>query len=230
MRRGSRASGSPARARPRRTVRTPTWSVDQFRPLADYAPYAAHVLVVELFFQIALAANLISAERASNRIDIAYLCYLPFSMVFVSSDKLHRRCTPMFLRKNQEFVWGPDLKVDLGRLDIEFAKLPAEELEKGLMKFARIPLGEPSDLLVGIWDRHVPGWRRREEVPTPMEPEAEKKLVKHLRQFTDAPADDSGITANTDAMDQLAIQRFVPKRKGKWWLLPKDLKVEDNDK
>ena len=62
-----------------------------------------------------------------------------------------------------------------------------------------------------------------------MEPEAQKKLVKHLRQFTDAPADESAITADTDAMDQLAIQRLVPKRKGKWWLLPKDLKVDGND-
>lgn len=205
------------------------WSVDQFRPLADYAPYAAHVLVVELFFQIALAANLISAERASNRIDIAYLCYLPFSMVFVSGDKLHRKCAPVFLRKNQEFVWGPDLKADLSRLDREFCKLPAEELEKGLMKFARIPLGEPSDLLVGLWDRHTPGWRRREGVPTPIEPEAQKKLVKDLRQFTDAPADESAITADPDDLDQLAIQRLVPKRKGKWWLLPRDLKVDEED-
>ena len=80
------------------------WSIDQFRPLAEYSPYAAHVLVVELFFQIALAANLISAERPSNRIDVAYLCYLPFSTVFISSDKVHRKCAPVFLRNNQEFV------------------------------------------------------------------------------------------------------------------------------
>lgn len=62
------------------------WSFDQYRPLADYASFAAHVLAVELFFQIALGANLISAERASNRIDISYLFYLPFCMVFVSGD------------------------------------------------------------------------------------------------------------------------------------------------
>jgi hypothetical protein len=63
-------------------------------PMVAYAPYAAYVLTVEVFFQIALAASLISRARPSNRIDIAYLFYLPFAMVFISSDRLHARCTP----------------------------------------------------------------------------------------------------------------------------------------
>jgi hypothetical protein len=205
------------------------WGIDQFRPLADYAPYAAHVLVVELFFQIALAANLISAERASNRVDIAYLCYLPFCMIFVSGDKLHRKCAPVFLRKDQEFVWGPDLKAELGRVDKVFSELPPEQLERGLMRFAPVPIGGPSDLLIGLWDRHTPGWRRKidNKATVPMEPEAEKRLVERLKQFTSGPTDDSAITADADELDQMAIQRFVPKQKGKWWLLPKDLKVDE---
>lgn len=52
------------------------WSQAGFPPLAEYASYAAHVLMVEIFFQIALAANLISAERPSNRADIAYLFWV----------------------------------------------------------------------------------------------------------------------------------------------------------
>ncbi|MEE8428488.1 MAG: hypothetical protein V3S33_03185, partial [Gammaproteobacteria bacterium] len=39
------------------------WSIANYPPLAKYAPYVAHVLTVELFFQIALAANLISTDR-----------------------------------------------------------------------------------------------------------------------------------------------------------------------
>jgi len=77
------------------------WEDSDFRPLAEYAPYAAYLLIVELFFQIALGANLISAERASNREDVAYLSYLPFSMIFVSSDKLHRRTAAQFLRPDR---------------------------------------------------------------------------------------------------------------------------------
>ena len=211
----------------RSTGRLQRWSIDQFRPLAEYSPYAAHVLVVELFFQIALAANLISAERPSNRIDVAYLCYLPFSTVFISSDKVHRKCAPVFLRNNQEFVWGPDLKRDLGRVNNEFSKLAPAELEKGLMNFARAPLGEPTDLIVALWDRHTPNWRTPRDTPVPMAREEKKKLLEHLRLLTDASTEGDAIGLETDDMDQMAIERMVPKKKGSWWLLPRDLKVED---
>jgi len=205
------------------------WAIDQFRPLAEYAPYAAHVLVVELFFQIALGANLISADRPSNRIDIAYLCYLPFSMIFVSSDKLHRRCAPVFLRKDQGFVWGPDLKAELGRVNRDFSTLPTEVLEQGLMKVAKAPTGDPSDLLVALWDRYTPGWRKRKEVPPPMPEEKQNELVQHLRGLSDAPADDSSPVDGDAELDGLSIQRMVPKKKGNWWLLPKDLNVPDDE-
>ena len=66
-----------------------------------------------MFFQIALGAGLIGTERPSNRIDIVYLFYLPFSQVFVSTDNLHRRAAAFFLRTDQSFIWGPDLKAHL---------------------------------------------------------------------------------------------------------------------
>lgn len=57
--------------------------------LVEFAPYAAHVATVDLFFNIAIGSDLIGRERPSNKVDIAYLYYLPFCMVFVSGDKLH---------------------------------------------------------------------------------------------------------------------------------------------
>ena len=91
------------------------WSISNYRVLPQYAPYVTHVFRVELFFQLALAANLISSSRPSNRIDVAYLFYLPFCKLFVSSDRLHKRCAPHFLRKDQQFIWGPDLKSGYAR-------------------------------------------------------------------------------------------------------------------
>lgn len=205
------------------------WSGHQYRPLASYAPFAAHVLMVELFFQIALAAHLISTERASNRVDISYLCYLPFCMIFISADKLHRKCAGVFLRKNQEFIWGPDLKAELARQNIEFSAMPIEQREAGLMKLAPGPIGASDHLLVSLWDKHTPGWRRKEERAVPLTPEAGQKLVKHLRQFTDSKTVAPPLGQENVEIEQMAIQRMVPKRKGNWWLLPKDLKVEDDD-
>lgn len=131
------------------------WTAAGRPPLSTYAPYAAHVLRVEVFFQIALAASHISTERPSNRLDIAYLFYLPFSMVFVSSDKLHCRCAPLFLRSDQEFIWGEALKADLKCLNEHYTRLPDVQKEKGIMRFAPYP-PETGDFLVSdIWDRHL---------------------------------------------------------------------------
>lgn len=205
------------------------WSLDQYRPLGEYAPYAAHVLSVELFFQISLAANLISTERASNRVDVGYLFYLPFCMLFTSSDKLHRKCTTPFLRANQEFVWGQDLKAELGRLNRHFAQLPEQEREGGIMRFARAPVGESSTLIIQLWDRHLPNWKNKKTDRIDVDPEGQKKLVESLRSFTDAPTVQAGVgDPHFEDPDRLAIQRYVPKKKGSWWLLPKDLKVEDD--
>lgn len=206
------------------------WSIDQYRPLSEFAPYAAHVLSVELFFQISIAANLISTERASNRIDIGYLFYLPFCMLFVSSDKLHRKCATPFLRTNQDFVWGQDLKAELGRLNRHFAQLPEHELEGGIMRFASAPVGEDDALMIRLWDKHAPNWRTNGNNEVEIDPEGQKKLVESLRKLTDSPTVKPTLGDPHFAdPDRLAIQRFVRKKKGSWWLVPKDLKIEDDE-
>ena len=195
-------------------------------PLISYAPYAAHVMTVELFFQIALAAHIISTDRPSNRVDIAYLFYLPFCMVFVSGDKLHRKCALPFLRRNQEFVWSPDLKADLARLNMLFEAYPQEEIEKGIMKFAPIPIGNDEDLVCGLWTKHLPGWRIREETQIQLSDDAQKKVTRDYKHLTGGGSYSVPGGHDGGEIDEMAIQRMVPKRKGNWYLLPKDLKIE----
>lgn len=112
------------------------WQNSGKRTLPEFAPYAAYALTAEIFFQVALGAGLIGGERPSNRTDIAYLFYLPFSMVFVSSDDLHRRTAPLFMRPDQAFVWGIDLKPALRTINEHFLQLPEQEREKGISAFA----------------------------------------------------------------------------------------------
>lgn len=85
-------------------------------PLSSFAPYTAHVMSVEIFFNLAIGADLISRERPSNKIDIAYLYYLPFCMIFASNDGLHERTVKCFLRSDQLFLKGEELKADLAKL------------------------------------------------------------------------------------------------------------------
>ena len=124
--------------------------------MVDYAPYTAFVLEVEVFFQVALASDLISKERASNRLDIAYLFYLPFCMMFVSSDRLHQRTAPLFLRPDQEFVWGPDLKTSLDELNEYYLGLPEGTKQEGLYSFADSPPRIGNQAVYNLWDRLLP--------------------------------------------------------------------------
>jgi len=197
--------------------------------LADYAPYVAYVLNVEVFFQVALAANLISTERPSNRVDIAYLFYLPFCMMFVSSDRLHRRCAPLFLRDDQAFVWGAELKEGLSQLNDLYAQLPDSTQGKGVMAFAHDPPKDGDFFVAQLWDQHFPRWRERREVN--LTDEAKARLIEELRKTRNAPPLDPD-EADFDPMDtdSAAIERYVRKRKGSWWQVPKDLKVSETKK
>lgn len=206
-----------------------TWTVAGRPPLSTYAPYATHVLKVEVFFQIALAAKHISTERPSNRLDIAYLFYLPFSMVLLSSDKLHRRCAPLFLRPDQEFVLGEDLKADLRRLNEHYLQLPDEEKDMGIMRFAPYPPETGNFLVSDIWDRHLRPWRGKSSMERPApDPEKDKKIIQRLTRFTKAPtAQPEKFDFAPDDADVVSIERHFHRRKGSWYQVPKDLKVPD---
>lgn len=212
------------------------WEGVGFQPLLSYSPYAAHVLTAELFFHIALQANLVTPD---DRQDIGYLSCLPFSFLFVSSGKLHRQCAPLFLRTDQNFVWGPELKADLAQIVERYKGLPVEEQEKGMMKFARVP---PEGSLVAKLVNDFAAMMKRQEqerlrrlfdeppIETPTRnlkpfPRAEPELVKHLNRFKDAPGlSPEEIDFDTMNPDVLSVQRSVHKRRGSFWQLPKDLK------
>jgi hypothetical protein len=189
--------------------------------LPEFAPYAAHVMTVDLVFNLALGADLISRDRPSNKIDIAYLYYLPFCMIFVSSDKLHARAVPCFLTSQQMFISGADLKQDLAKVDAHYSSLPADVLARGIYEFAAYP-PHGDYLVTALWDRYLPKWRetarRRQE--TKMTREAERKLIKHLDRMSSAPADMSGIEIDEQSADFVTIQRRVPYQRGKWQVLP----------
>ncbi|MDA0367241.1 MAG: hypothetical protein O3C65_01240 [Proteobacteria bacterium] len=195
--------------------------------LKAFSPYAAFVSKVELFFQIALGASQISSDRPSNRLDIAYLYYLPFCHLFVSSDRLHQRCATHFLRENQKFVWGQELKADLARLQSHFLSLPEATRDEGIMRFAPRPPTSGDFLTSKLWD-HIFGadyWRDEEVVsPESMNPAQSKKLVDQLIKFSEAPAAPSQSLAGEP--DAISVARHVRKKRGSWWQLPKDFEPD----
>lgn len=204
------------------------WQIRTYPPLARYAPYAAHVLSVELFLQFALAAGLIGTERASNRVDISYLNYLPFCQAFVSTDRLHQRTAPYFLRDDQVFVWGPDLKRDLARIDEHFRSVPESEREKGIMNFAHSPPKLERSLVRELRARFLgEGYDDRPPIERPPEGDPrDNELIADFEGWKSAP-EVAGLTGEDGSeADMIMIERRISKRRGSWWQLPKDLKAK----
>jgi len=206
------------------------WGADGYCSLHQLAPYASYVATVESFFALGLAAGLIGTSRASNRVDIAYLHYLPFCSVFISSDKLHRRCAATFMRPDQQFVWGPDLKRDLQALNGHFLALPEELRSRGLPAFAGgPPPREVAPLLADVWKSQHWGNPRGTSVPLErIPPEKLKQLsqtiVEDVERFEKANALGPGDSQPAlSEFDSVTVKRSFRKRKGSWYQMPKDL-------
>jgi hypothetical protein len=184
-----------------------------------------------VFFYLGLAASLISPDRASNRVDISYLFYLPFAMMFVSNDNLHRRCAPLFLRDDQEFVWGSDLKDALARLEEHYRSLPESTKDKGIYSFAAYPPEDDSSLVVQLWDRHlVPTWREHRKMESQPKKDLGPEFIDEMKQLIDAPAIPTAqLDFDSDSADTMIVTRRVHKKKGGWYQLPKDFEVKDQD-
>lgn len=202
------------------------WKNAGYPAIAKYAPYVAHVLSVEVFFHVAVAAGLIGTRRVSNKVDIAYLNYLPFCMMFVSSDRLHEKCAPLFLGDEQEFVWGPDLKEDLRQINGFFSGMPEEEKERGIMAFAQVPPKIDGSIVRRLRARFLrPGFDDRRPIDsTAMGEDQTKALLDDIKNWRNAPTVSNLVEQEPRA---LIIRRALRKRKGSWWQLPKDLPAQD---
>jgi hypothetical protein len=203
------------------------WIVERWKshgcpPITHFAPYTAHLLTVDLFFCLALAADLIGRQRPTNKIDIAYLYYLPFCMMFTSRDKLHARTAPLFLTEDQVFVPGDELKADLARLDEHYSQLPDKVKERGVMSFAHFPPAEGDFLVSRLWDQlMMPGWREHAmKKPERRSKEEEVRIVAEINALTGAPRVEGPRSFSLDGAESVVIRRSIPVQRGKWRMVP----------
>lgn len=218
---GLRAMAVPAEVRQEIEAR---WKPHDAGPISKFAPYTAHVLTVDLFFTIGLGADLIGRERPTNKIDMAYLYYLPFCMVFTSGDNLHARTAPVFLSQDQVFITRQELKADLARLDKHYSELPDDVKQRGVMSFAVYPPTEGDFLVSRLWDKLMhPKWRERAANPSiKMSKEEEKALIAEIEQLAKSPARGQG-QPSVEEPDAMIVEKKVPVRKGKWRLVPPEV-------
>lgn len=138
-----------------------------------------------------------------------------FCMMFVSTDDLHRRCAPHFLRPDQQFVWGPALKEDLRRINEHFIALPDSVKEQGIMEFAQAPPKRDGSLVRELRAQFLaPGYDDQPPVPVP-EGEQGAELVQHLNAWSSAPTAPMDISIrDNDELEMMALERKVHRKKG----------------
>jgi hypothetical protein len=202
------------------------WQASGYRPLNEVAPYTCHCLLVDLFFYIATEKGLISSGRPSEKIDLAYLYYLPFARVFVSNDGLHGRVVKYFLGKKQAFVLGSELKEDMRKLDIYYSQLSSAERERGLMRVAAYPPEHGEYLTTRLWKQMGLLTRRPEEEEPRPDAAASAELVRRLKAMSTAPSEGPFSPSELADPSFLSIERNVPMWRGKWRILPPELESQ----
>lgn len=212
-----------------RTRAVERWRGQGKPPLDQFLPYTTHVFKVELMFYLGIGRGFISGERASNKVDMAYLYYLPFTDAFVSGDRLHKRVAPLFLSPDQTFVPAEQLKQALAEIDAHYDQLPDDVKALGVMRFAPYPPSALDNVVTELWDKYMrPDWRdasvqMHAAASKPLIPISEDPDLAELTQQLEAATPVEGNQANAASPDYLLFQRRVPATKGRWRMVPEDV-------
>lgn len=191
------------------------WKKSKKPTFNSFAPYAAHVLKVTIFFSLAVTAGHISSDRATNQVDIAYFFYAPLCHIFVSSDKLHRTCAPFLLRSDQTFVWGQELKADIKSLNGYFQTLSDDVKNEGIYSFARVLPKESNGLIRQLFERHTPNLLSKPP-NIPKDPSKTKDLIEMVNQWTSAQVTNEDQTPSAREVTAMVIERMVSPSRGSW--------------
>ncbi len=131
-----------------RSARPPPW---------EFLPYTAFIARLEAIFMFGLHAGVVTT-RTTNRIDIEYFKYLPFTEVFSSGDSLHAKLFPVFAHPTQNFISGTDLKAALREMSDYYEALSKEEKSHGSMTYGDYPPVKMDNAITKLFDRRFPNW------------------------------------------------------------------------
>jgi SEC-C motif len=169
-------------------------------------PYTTRCIRVALVFHFGLAFGLVST-RPTNRIDLEYLYYVPFCMVFSSGDLLHRDLVE-FVSKGQIFVPRDIFKSDLKGLAMWWRGLNADEQEAE-RQISGPPEFEAS-MTYQAWKKFMkPGYRNRAQLKNKMSPDIGEKVMEHIRKVMQGVVPEDRSNISIDDCDFVVHKRYV---------------------
>ena len=183
---------------------------NQIKLVSEYAPYTFYCYRVYLIFSLALAKGMITS-RKTDIIDLQYFYYLPFSAIFSSDDKFHRLFSQYFMRSDQIFIQGSEIKNDISKI-VKMSREQKElSCEDWIRKHKHYPPEIDGSFTSTLWDKNVPKERRRYYIDTPRKASGkDKKLIEKINMLVSLPEDKTiEQTLSSDDKDYIIIQRRV---------------------
>jgi len=116
-----------------------------------FAPYTFFCLRASFLWALGMSNSGLFAPDENDRKDLEYLYYLPFTELFSSDDRKHKRLVRYLLKENQRFVPGAELKSDLTRLTTEWTGLSREEQIKTNAVRGTAPPEDEHSVVFQLW-------------------------------------------------------------------------------
>jgi hypothetical protein len=160
------------------------WEQRQFSRVKDFAPYAFFCFSATFSFYIGLVRNFIGT-RPTNRVDLEYAYYAPFAMVFSSRDNFHKTFVPPFLRPDQTFVSGDQLKQDLKNIADVWNSLAPERRTDWLKENGQYPPERDNSITLQLWQKYMQPRRRivREESQSDQPKRAAQEIMEIVKKL-----------------------------------------------
>lgn len=161
------------------------WISNGRPPIEKFAPYSSYFYKVMTFYILGIYSELIKGgKKAKTHLDIQYIYYLPFCMVFTSNDKELIKIASFFLKKNQEIISLKELKNDFNLFKNFFNRLSKKELKDFYLEYGIYPPELENCLTSEIWKNTMR--LRPANAGAKPSPERQEKLLKMMKAIQEA--------------------------------------------
>ena len=164
------------------------WESDGCPSFHDFANYAFYCFRLGSIFWVAVTSGLIpTSKHAKAIIDYEYIYYLPFVHAFCSRDNFHRELSSYFLRSDQDFIWGDDLKADLQVILAYKNKMTDADKKLYEIHFGNYPPPLADSITYNIWLKRMRPWTPKSgNLAIEMSEDAKKKMADEINSIIDS--------------------------------------------
>jgi hypothetical protein len=158
------------------------WQTGSYSSFGDFAKYAFYCFRLGSVFWVAVTSGLIpTSKHAKAIIDYEYLYYLPFVHAFCSRDNFQRDLSRYFLRTDQDFIWGDDLRSDLQVIKEYKNRMTDSDKRLYEIHFGHYPPPIADSITYDIWSRRMRPWTLKSgNLAIEMPKEVEKGLIAKI--------------------------------------------------